>query len=124
MMRLSDAIRLGAMLAPQGFNGYQDAWGRTCALGAALEAIGRLGASHRAYLSWASLYPWLRGLPWRACPACAGYLSEPGLIELIVHLNDTHRWTREQIADWVATIEPREEPAAPGVGAALSVAVR
>jgi hypothetical protein len=23
-----------------------------------------------------------------------------------VHLNDDHRWTREQIADWVQTIEP------------------
>ncbi len=38
-MRLSEAIRLGAMLKPQGFNGWTDE-DRTCALAAAGEAAG------------------------------------------------------------------------------------
>ena len=36
----------------------------------------------------------------KRCPAenCKKKLS---LAALIVHLNDDHRWSREQIADWV-----------------------
>jgi hypothetical protein len=30
---------------------------------------------------------------------------------MILHLNDDHRWTREQIAQWVAPSAPEEEPA-------------
>jgi hypothetical protein len=28
-----------------------------------------------------------------------------------VCLNDHHRWTRERIAEWVATVEPQDAPA-------------
>jgi len=42
-MRLSDAIRLGAMLKPQAYGGFHFE-GRTCAMGAALDACGRLDA--------------------------------------------------------------------------------
>lgn len=38
-MRLSEAIRLGAMLKPQGFGSYFR-HGATCAMGAAIEAVG------------------------------------------------------------------------------------
>jgi hypothetical protein len=43
------------------------------------------------------------------CPAGC-FLFCPVVGEVIQHLNDSHRWTREQIADFVATIE-RVEPA-------------
>jgi hypothetical protein len=36
------------------------------------------------------------------CPQCP---DARGLSELIPHLNDKHRWTREQIAQFVETIE-------------------
>jgi hypothetical protein len=34
-------------------------------------------------------------------------------IRTIAHLNDYHKWTREQIADWVETMEPVAAAAAP-----------
>ena len=33
----------------------------------------------------------------------AGCLARP-LVNQIIHLNDTHGWTREQIADWLDTL--------------------
>lgn len=50
----------------------------------------------------------------RACPGegCRKVLT---LSALIVHLNDTHRWSREQIAAWVADARvAAREPAARG----------
>ena len=39
--------------------------------------------------------------------------------QVIVHLNDDHRWTREKIEAWVAGIEPFQPPDDP-TGATLS----
>ena len=38
------------------------------------------------------------------CPAC---LATQGfsVIQLIIHLNDHHKWTRERIADWLDSLE-------------------
>lgn len=97
-MKLSEAIRLGAMLKPQGF-GRATTGPRataTCALGAAYQAS---GSQH----SWGSLcqhFPILSRLEWVECPECRVPHETP-----IPHLNDDHRWTREQIADWLETIE-------------------
>lgn len=38
------------------------------------------------------------------CPACDDYDELCGLTDLIIHLNDGHEWTREQIADWLETL--------------------
>jgi hypothetical protein len=43
------------------------------------------------------------------CPAC-GDLTAFGPFITILHLNDHHKWTREQIADWVQTIEDAQTP--------------
>lgn len=47
-----------------------------------------------------------------SCPheAPCAYRSDAflGLIEMAMHLNDRHRWTREQIADWVEAHEVSE----------------
>jgi hypothetical protein len=102
-MKLSEAIRLGAMLKPQGFglgsgNPRAEA---TCALGAAYEAARVTG-------SWPSLllvFPQLKHIEELACPVCRD--KQDGLI---AHLNDDHRWSREQIADWVEQIERAQEP--------------
>jgi hypothetical protein len=97
-MRLSEAIRLGAMLHPQAFGWYQREGG-TCAMGAAMDAGG--------FQRW----PIVEVSP-ATCPACACVLHGNGICHatgaIIVHLNDGHRWTREQIADWVQTVEERE----------------
>ncbi len=107
-MRLSDAIRLGAMLHPQCFGALNvmaletQRVLRTCALGAAEEA-GYDTSPLRENLF----------LEARAqCPAGCMLTGQTWLRDTITHLNDDHRWTREQIADWVASIERREESAA------------
>lgn len=98
-MRLSEAIRLGAMLKPQHFGSLRSDDGvATCALGAAEEASGE------RWQVWYGQHP--ACLQDTACPACT-YVPRFDLNQepTIAHLNDTHRWTREQIADWVETIE-------------------
>lgn len=40
------------------------------------------------------------------CPVGNNYTSE--LQQVIMHLNDTHQWTREQIADWIDSLD--EQP--------------
>jgi hypothetical protein len=94
-MRLSEAIRLGAMLRPQAFGKmFRTVRGemRSCALGAAAEALGE-----SPYDSFAPLFDAMR-----MCPMGCGWTSVGSLIP---HLNDEHRWTRERIADWVETVE-------------------
>lgn len=120
-MRLSEAIRLGAMLKPQGFDDYRTDDGRTCAVGAAQEAMG--GAA--AFVAWQQLEHTVGG----HCPLCGLTKTEDGVrINVVPHLNDCHRWTREQIADWVETVEPRStEPATAPVeefAEILSVVIR
>jgi hypothetical protein len=110
-MQLHEAIRLGAMMKPQGFIGDVDRGDpserikgdRTCALEAALDAIGD------TFGSYSRPWPWLNdraNSP--ACPVC-GQVSIVAFIT-IMHLNDTHKWTREAIADWVEQIERAQEP--------------
>lgn len=145
-MKLSEAIRVGAKIHPQGtgdfrtYNVKRRWWHtffgksveevKTCALGAAIEAQGcdfKLGKGS--------------GLPFRGKPAPEGatfyYLDSPSewplsyyhdcpqcqftspdsdrpmLAQLIPHLNDEHKWTREQIALLVErfekTIVPKDE---------------
>lgn len=36
---------------------------------------------------------------------CDGKIKATGA--MVVHLNDEHRWSREQIADWVEGVEQR-----------------
>ena len=124
MMKLSDAIRLGAMLKPQAFGDYTDGRG-TCAWGAANEAIG-VAADDDGDLTG----PWLAlCCADVSCPSCGGRYGSidpggdgcPRVATLIAHLNDHHRWTREQIADWVATIEAQQEQATPAEVEAVTV---
>lgn len=109
-MQLSEAIRLGAMLKPQGYGALLED-GKTCAIGAACDAIGLLGqcmADGTFPDSVAQRWPLLEELNvLRTCPTCG--MGQFGGGGVIVHLNDSHKWTREQIADWVQTIEPPAE---------------
>lgn len=98
-MNLWTAIRLGAMLRPQGRLAYFHD-GRSCAWGAACEAVGatfvnaagNLCADIPATMRW-------EFLPHPQCPECSdGIIS---MFHLVAHLNDTHRWSRERIADHI-----------------------
>jgi hypothetical protein len=117
-LKLSEAIRLGAMMTTQAFGEIETEDG-TCALGAAVQAAGcpremvtdfsrGLGTRPIPPGAQAMLiyipYNWHQLLIQdEACPECG--LRSP-MSRQIPHLNDEHRWTRERIADW---IEPFEE---------------
>lgn len=98
-MKLSEAIRLGALLHPQTFGAtrkyavIRNEIVGTCAIGAAREA------GYSREFSWE-----VTG----RCPACEHNTTTWALPNLMAHLNDFHRWTRERIADWVETVEPDE----------------
>lgn len=115
-MKLSEAIRLGSMLHPQNFGSgrrYRNMRGQfstpahgmvdaTCALMAADEAgYWNIFANEHCET---------------VCPVCAYANALP---QMIAHLNDEHRWTREAIADWVETVEPATPLEAPRVSADL-----
>lgn len=100
---LSEAIRLGAMQRPQTRGTYYDYLG-TCALGAALDAIGllRQEPSDRL-LQLQAAFPILRDEV--TLPVVAPDPFRYDLASAIIALNDQRLWTREAIADWVETLE-------------------
>ncbi len=100
-MRLSEAIRLGAMMKPQAFRVLVTDDG-ACALGAALLAVGAV--AERNARAVFDRWPWASAVS-ASCPKCR---RSSLVIGVITHLNDNHRWSREQIALWVAAIEPSE----------------
>jgi hypothetical protein len=104
-LKLSEAIRLGSMLKPQGFEGMSG--GTSCAIQAAVEAAG--GDSDFMYSEAEERFPIIKALP--ACPVCCGAWHQFTGSEMwaLYHLNDHHRWTREQIADWVESVERTHE---------------
>lgn len=115
--KFSEAIRLGGMLGPQIFGQELGGGGFSCAFGGAVLAAGlELGPLNPGASS-------IRGkaitvgnsvaIPkawrptttsWQSCPVCSSSGPLPCLVTL-AHLNDFHRWSRDQIADWVKGIE-------------------
>lgn len=116
-LRLSDAIRIGAMLRPRGVCALLEA-GRTCALGAALDAIGYY-RPEQSYVGCLSSAEW-RQLSAR-WPLLAMDVRSPAdgherqLSDTIIYLNDSHEWSRERIADWVESLE-RQSSSGEGSG--------
>lgn len=107
-MRLSEAIRLGAAITPQSFGGWWDISGkRTCALGSAAVAAGFTLKTSNLLIEMIRRWPGLKS-PAR-CPAC-DVMHHTMLGVIGYHLNDTHRWSRERIADWVELYEPPPTP--------------
>lgn len=108
---LSDAMLEGAKLRPQGRRALVDTKGRTCALGAANHAIyGVPDPPINLYseTSWDFLLKsTTEACPVRKCSANLRIVEKLRVLELIEHLNDDHKWTREQIAGWLSTVEER-----------------
>jgi hypothetical protein len=107
---LAEAILSGALRRPeQAFGDYFEGRRASCALGAAYEGIYRLPREatgirvHHLERLFDCLESTLRNCP----EGCKKRLI---LGAMILHLNDDHRWTREQIAAWVA---PAPEAGAP-----------
>ena len=95
----SAAIRDGATIRPQGYGCFLDN-GKSCALGAGAEAV--FGQANN-YDAVCLLYPYLQqeGGP---CPEC-GAGDGSYMASILYHLNDTHKWTREAVADWLEAEE-------------------
>ena len=108
-MKLSEAIRLGAMMRPPSVEWHG------CALGVAARAMGCHSAipTHFLHTTW----PWLAAKIKSPDPSHPTYRRGDAL-SVIEDLNGWHRtglrWTREAIADWVATIEPQDAPVETG----------
>ena len=86
-----------------------------CAWGAALLAVG--AAPERVRSAGLSRWPWAFAVSVN-CPSCE---RSRLICEVIAHLNDDHRWTREKIGGWVAEIEPvAAQPPGDGPNPALA----
>ncbi|HYE58159.1 MAG TPA: hypothetical protein VD948_06620 [Rhodothermales bacterium] len=113
-MTLSEAIKAGAKKRPQAFGALygtsEDGRFGTCAIGAAMEAIGRLkirrvGREYVLTMEPDVAVPALLSTEDPESPCeCEGATFE-NVARLIEHLNDHHRWRRETIAHWVKTLE-------------------
>lgn len=116
---LAEFIRNGAgQRTEQAFGDYFHGQNASCALGAAYEAMYRLpkdpGNATRD-LDW--FFDCLDTV--KACPA-EGCRKRLFLAAIIVHLNDDHRWSREQIAQWLekngasSRLQPSTSTLSPG----------
>lgn len=110
---LADAILTGASRRPtQSFGSYFGPEGGSCALGAAYEGIYLLPkAVEGTHPDRLDRFFHCIDYVARRCPA--GCRKRVPIGALIVHLNDDHRWTREQIAAWLrgGGAEPAETAA-------------
>ena len=99
-IELADAIAEGARRRPsQAFGEYFSNRGGSCALGAAYEgayALPREAGAIRPRLD--RLFDCLENVR-RRCPV--GCNKRLPLNAIILHLNDDHHWTREQIVEWL-----------------------
>lgn len=100
---LAAAIRKGAKCRPeQLFGNYFEGEDRSDAFGSAYEGVYRLPADATG-IRPKGIYKFFACLDDRVrrCPE-AGCIKLHFLDTLIIHLNDDHHWTREQIADYIA----------------------
>ena len=117
---LSEAIRLGATLRPQARRSYfLSVRGviSSCALGAAAEACG-VDVKFCEFSGVLSYNPVnLQAMIDKRFPILLALAQDPRLndggmvtlMDLVLKLNDAEGWTRNQIADWIETIERQQE---------------
>jgi hypothetical protein len=121
-MKLSEAIRLGSLLVPQPEAGNIEA----CAITMACLSTGYVKSDRPMWEDWysyiAETWPWTVKAA-VACPCGRSHMMPPGDgllhgFEVIWGVFDHHvmddmfgcRMTIEQLADYIATIEPQDEP--------------
>ena len=98
--QLAEFIRAGSSRGPQCFGSYFDEKGGSCALGAVYEGVYHLPRNHGKLVPdhLERLFRCLDEVV-KVCPS--GCNKKLPLAPMIVHLNDDHRLTRDQIADWL-----------------------
>jgi hypothetical protein len=111
---LAEAILRGSRRRPeQSFGAYYKGRHASCALGAAYEGLYRLPDEAEG-IAPKDLFRYYECLDFtiKWCPE--GCHKQLPLAALIVHLNDVHHWTREQVAGWLASLAPSPLPEADG----------
>ena len=105
-MLLSEAILLGSVGTGQAFNFYQTSNGNTCGMGAAMVAVGLKPEFYSIYKMY-EIFPYLKKkVEGPSENAIDNYPAwGPTIQGWIVLLNNGYRWTRPQIAAWVAEKE-------------------
>ena len=114
-MKLSDAILIGsAVVTPRPGKVYFRDENSGCAIGMAVIGAGgkwiQRGLDSVEFLHW---WPWVHNFAKRPCH-CQSVKPIARVGSLIPHLFDQHvfgqrDWTIEQLAQWIATIEPPEQ---------------
>ena len=114
-MKLSDAILIGsAIVKPRPGKVYRPEENSGCAIGMAVIGAGgkwiQRGLDSVEFLHW---WPWVNNSVKRPC-RCQSVRPVARVGSLIPHLFDRHvfgqcDWTIEQLAEWIATIEPPEQ---------------
>ena len=96
---LQSEQRAGATRGPQCFGSYFDEKGGSCALGAVYDAVYHLPKQHGKLIPdhLERLFRCLDEVTKR-CPH-EGCKKRLPLAPMLVHLNDDHVWTREQISE-------------------------
>ena len=112
-MRLSEAILLGSVGTGQAFGKLKDEQGNTCAYGSALAAEGIQVTIYRAFeiliiipLEWNWAFCTHTHCPVEGCTFDFHNCTRP-YIDVVIRLNDHHKWSRPRIAEWVAQEEVR-----------------
>jgi hypothetical protein len=115
MMKLSEAMRLGAMLRPQVKFERHSSFG-SCALGAAEDAIGSSGSYGRLpFELLVAEHHWPILLTCQRNPVTGDAWPMNVIVAQLNNGNYGNHgepWTRERIADWVEGIEREQESAA------------
>lgn len=94
-LKLSEALRLGAMVTRQVFGQIGDLKETTCAIGAVYKGFGFDGSDTGGQM----LSKELNQINVK-CPDNS-VCSQGSLEGVIIHLNDQHHWPRENIATWL-----------------------
>ena len=101
-LKLSEAVRLGAMTTDQAFGTFAGPNGGTCAVGAAIEALG--GDPGDSSMVHAIDRVLDKRVDLSGSIPCDNKdrARNMSVSKAIYHLNDTHRMPRNEIADWLS----------------------
>lgn len=95
-LRLSEALRLGAMGTKQTFGRLGDLRNTACAIGAVYHGFGFNGYDAESME--------LNRIISAVTVACGGCDWNSSLSATIVHMNDAHKMPREKIADYIESL--------------------
>lgn len=116
-MKMWKAMLKGAKMGPQLFGRLSDENGGSCAAGSILLGLtGEISLPYYVILVNKPVSECILGMPMLKCPKCLKTEgTTAGITEtfetmwfVMAHLNNDHKWSRQNIAHWVRSIEDPE----------------